>query len=331
MKLDCFSHILPERYYSLLTKKAPGGHHLENLNRSLPTITNLEERFRLMDKYDDYKQVLTISSPSVESMVGPGDAVALSKLANDELADLVAKHPDRFVAGVATLPMNNVDAALNELDRSITELNLRGILLYTPINDKPLSSPEFHPIYKKMADYDLPIWIHPHRTHRTADYASEEMSKYLIYSTFGWPYETTAAMARLVFSGIFDECPNIKFLTHHCGALVPYFKDRIAQFCREADELLHANFMKRLKRPPLAYYRMFYADTAVSGNTSALMCGHSFFGAERMLFGTDMPHDAEKGNFLVRETIRSIEEMDITESEKKDIFEHNARRILHLS
>jgi aminocarboxymuconate-semialdehyde decarboxylase len=202
MKLDVFSHILPAKYNRLLGQKAPKGFHLENLNRTLPTITNLDDRFRLMDKYDDYKQVLTISSPAVESIVGPEDAVALSKLANDELADLVAKHPDRFVAGVATLPMNDVDSALDELDRSISELNLKGILLYTPINDKPLSSPEFLSIYKKMVEYDLPIWIHPHRTHMTPDYAREKMSKYLIYSTFGWPYETTAAMARLVFSAI---------------------------------------------------------------------------------------------------------------------------------
>jgi len=330
MKLDVFSHILPARYYKQLSQKSQNGYHLENLNRVLSTITNLDDRFRLMDKYDDYKQVLTISSPAIESIAGPQDAIELSKLANDELADLVAKHPDRFVAGIATLPMNDVDAAIDELDRCISELNLKGILLYTPINDKPLSSSEFLPIYKKMVEYDLPIWIHPHRTHMTPDYACEEMSKYLIYSTFGWPYETTAAMARLVFGGVLDKCPGIKFLTHHCGAMVPYFKNRIAQFYREADELLHANFIKKLKKPPLEYFRMFYSDTALSGNTAALMCAYSFYGAERMLFSTDMPYDAEMGDFLIRETIRSVEEMDIPGSERKDIFENNARRLLHI-
>ena len=330
MKLDIFSHFLPTKYYQRFSRKAPPGFHLDNLNQTLPTITNLDERFRLMDKYDDYKQVLTISSPAVESIVGPEDALELSKIANDELADLVAKHPDRFVAGVATLPMNDVDAALKELDRAIGDLGLKGIQIFTPANGKPLSSLEFLPIYKKMAEYDLPIWIHPHREHTKPDYDREKMSKYLIYSIFGWPYETTAAMTRLIFSGIFDDCPGIKFLTHHCGALVPYFKDRIGQFYKEAENLLHANFLKRIKKPPLDYFRMFYNDTAISGNTPGLMCAYSFFGSKHMVFSTDMPFDEELGDFLIRETIRSVEEMDIPDSERQDIFENNARQLMNL-
>lgn len=328
--LDIFSHILPAKYSKALARKAPAGFHLDNLNRALPTITRLEDRFRLMDKYDGYRQVLTIASPSVESVFSPDDALELARLANDELADLVVKHPDRFAAGVAILPMNDVDQALQELDRVIKDLNLKGIQVFTSIGGRPMSSAEFMPIYKKMAQVDLPIWIHPHRTHDRPDYQDETMSKYLIYSLFGWPYETTAAMTRLVFSGILDECPGIKFLTHHCGAMVPYFRERISQFYEDADQLLHAQFLKKLQKPPLDYFGMFYNDTAVSGNTSGLMCAYSFCGAGRMLFGTDMPFDAQMGDFLIRETIRSIHEMDIPESEKQDIFEHNARRLLNL-
>lgn len=180
MKIDIFAHILPVKYYRMLTQKAAGGHHLENLNRAIPTISNLEERFRLMDKYEGYTQVLSVGLPPVESIVGPEDAVALARTANDEMADLVARHPQRFAAAIATLPMNDPDSALRELDRALSDLHLKGIQLFTPINDRPLSSPEFLMIYKRMVEYDLPIWIHPHRTHMTTDYASEKVSKYLI-------------------------------------------------------------------------------------------------------------------------------------------------------
>ena len=160
--------------------------------------------------------------PAVEEIAAPRTAVDLARLANDEMAELVLKYPDRFVAGVACLPMNDMDAALQETDRAINDLRLRGVLIYTPINDKPLDSPEFIPLYEKMSQYDLPILIHPMRNPDYPDYRTENESKYRVYNTFGWPYETTVAMTRIVFSGILEKYPNLKFVTHHCGGMVPY-------------------------------------------------------------------------------------------------------------
>jgi len=133
---------------------------------------------------------------------------------------LVIQHPSRFVAAIACLPMNNVDATLKEVDRAVNDLKCRGVLVYSHVKDRPLDSPEFIPIYEKMSRYNLPIYIHPQRSVEYPDYRTEDASKYNVYSVFGWPYETTVAMARLVFSGILERYPSLKIVTHHCGWLI---------------------------------------------------------------------------------------------------------------
>ncbi len=121
-------------------------------------------------------------------------AVDFAKRANDEMAELVATYPDRFIAAAASLPMTDMEAALKELDRAILDLKLKGLQLFTPTLDKPLDSPEFLPLFQRMAEHDLPIWIHPVRWMDRAGLPTLKESKYYIYHVFGWPYETTAAM-----------------------------------------------------------------------------------------------------------------------------------------
>jgi aminocarboxymuconate-semialdehyde decarboxylase len=283
-----------------------------------------------MDKYDGLKQVLTLASPSIESVVGPKDAVELSKMANDEMAELLDKYPDRFVAAVASLPMNDIDAALEELHRAINELKFRGVQFHSPIMDKPLDHPDFLPVYERIAAYRVPIWIHPKRGIDTPDYRSENHSKYWIFSMFGWPYETTAAMTRLVFSGILERFPDLKIITHHCGGMVPYFVERIIGGQDYAEKCCNAKFKEPLSRPPIDYYRMFYADTALYGATPSLMCGYQFFGSDHIVFGTDMPYDSEGGERYVRQTIEAIDGMDIPTVDRGKIYEGNARKLLRL-
>jgi predicted TIM-barrel fold metal-dependent hydrolase len=321
---------MPTKYKERLFKKAKKKFYQRDVADATPTLWDLNERFRIMDKYEGLKQVLTIASPGLEDAVGPKEAVTLSKIANDSMADLVAKYPDRFVAGVACLPMNNIDAALVETDRAIGELNFKGIQLYSPTKDKPLDQPEFMPLYGKMATYDLPIWIHPKRDIEFADYRTENHSKYWIFSMFGWPYETTAAMTRLVFSGVLEKYPKLKFITHHCGGMVPYFVERIIGGQDYAEKCLNAKFKKCLSGQPIEYYRMFYADTALYGGTPSLTCGYAFFGPDHMLFATDMPYDSEGGNRYIRQTIDAIEGMQIPKAEKRKIFETNAKKLLGL-
>jgi predicted TIM-barrel fold metal-dependent hydrolase len=329
MKIDIYTHVLPIKYKEALYQKVTSPRLRETIE-AIPTLFDLDARFRILDRYGCV-QVLTLGLPPVETVGGPEEAEELARIANDEVAELVIKYPDRFVAGVASLPMNDMNAALRETDRAIKDLKFKGVQISSSINGKPLDLPEFSPLYEKMAGYDLPIWLHPGRGARTPDYPGEKVSKYQIWSVFGWPYETTVAMTRLVFSGILEEYPFLKIITHHCGAMVPYFAERISCAYDITEERLKEPVKQKLKKAPIEYYRMFYNDTAVSGSKSALMCAYDFFGPDHILFGTDMPFDNELGSRLVRQTIGSIEQMDLADSVKKKIFEDNARQLLGLS
>ncbi len=204
------------------------------------------------------------------------------------------------------------------------------MLLYTPIKDKPLDSPEFWPLYEKMSQYNLPIWIHPTRNITYADYKTEEKSMYGIFLVLGWPYETAVAMTRLVFSGVLEKYPNLKIITHHSGSMIPFFEQRIIG-AYDMFEMRQKDKSKQgLTKAPIEYFKMFYNDTALYGSTPGLMCAYAFFGADRLLFGTDLPYDSQLGDRLTRETINSVEQMDIPDFEKKKIFEDNARELLRL-
>ena len=332
LKIDAYSHISPPKYSEAVRKLSP-----EVYNQILahtPPLFDLDERFRIMDMYEGLVQVLTIGPvPPIEEFADPEKSVDLAKLANDEMAELVLKYRDRFVAAIALLPMNNIDAALKETDRAINDLGCRGIYVHSNINGKPLDSPEFIPLYEKMSKYNLPIYIHPWRSNDFADYATEKSSKYMIASIFGWPYETTAAMTRLVFSGILEKYPNLKVVTHHCGGMVPYYEQRILQHYGQQDMSYRgrAGYTRELSKTPIEYYKMFYNDTAIHGNTPALMCAYNFCGADHIVFGADMPlGDYYFGFRSYRQTINAIEAMDITDDEKKKIFGDNARSLLRI-
>lgn len=328
MKIDIYPHIMPIKYKEALCRRVASPQFKE-LIEAIPTLFDLDARFKILDRYGCV-QILTLGAPPVEAVAGPKEAAELAHIANDEMAGLVAKYPDRFVAAVAALPMNDMDAALQEADRAIMDLKFKGVQISSSINGKPLDLPEFFPLYEKMVGYDLPIWLHPGRGVKTPDYPGERVSKYQIWSVFGWPYETTAAMTRLIFSGILEKYPSLKIITHHCGAMAPYFAERISCAYDLTEERLKEPVKQGLTKAPIEYYRMFYNDTAVSGSRSALMCAYDFFGPEHILFGTDMPFDNELGSRVVRQTIASIEQMDIPDSDKKKIFEDNTRKLLGL-
>ena len=329
LRIDAYSHIVPPNYKEVLYKIDPIA--CTTKVSYVPALYDLDQRFRIMDRYQGVVQVLTLAWPPVEEIANSEKVVDLSKLANDEMAELVFRYPDRFVAAVACLPMNNIDAALKEVDRAIKDLRFRGVQIYTPVNDKPLDSPEFMPLFEKMSQYNLPIWIHPMRAPNYPDYRTEDASKYAIFSMFAWPYETTVCMTRLVFSGILEKHPNLKIITHHCGGMVPYFEQRIIGFQDLSEMILGEKQKQGLSKAPIEYFKMFYHDTAIAGNTPALMCAYSFCGADHLLFGADMPlGDSQLGYRNYRQTINAIEQMEISDGEKKKIFEDNVRSLLRL-
>ena len=229
MKIDIFPHIFPVPFFERMAKVAGKAENMVKRTSEIPVLTDLDERFRIMDRYEGYQQILTLASPPIETLADPKGAAELARIANDGMAEICAKHPKKFPAFAASLPMNNVKACLAEIDRAVGKLGARGIQIMTNVNGRPLDDPEFAPIFEKMHALDLPIWMHPTRPQKFADYPGETGSKYDIWWCFGWPYETSAAMARMVFSGFFDRWPNLKIITHHLGAMVPFLEAQIGR------------------------------------------------------------------------------------------------------
>jgi aminocarboxymuconate-semialdehyde decarboxylase len=227
MKLDVFNHIFPKRFYDRMLKVAPDGKDMHKRVRAIPAIVDLADRFRIMDMFDDYAQVISLGSPPIEAF-GPAPlSTELARLANDGMAELVAKHPDRFPAFIASLPMNDPQGLLDEAERAVRKLGAVGVQVFTNVLGAPLTAPETLPLFGLMAELDLPIWMHPARGADFPDYQKEKKSHYEIWWTFGWPYETSAAMAHIVFEGLFDKHPAIKIITHHMGGMIPFYAGKI--------------------------------------------------------------------------------------------------------
>jgi predicted TIM-barrel fold metal-dependent hydrolase len=337
-KLDIFPHIFPVEYFERMKRIAEGNPGLAAALKRwmhIPVLWDLDQRIRMMKRWPGYQQVLTLSMPAVEFLGDENQTPELARLANDGMAGIVEKHRDLFPAFVASLPMNNVAASLEEIDRAIGQLGAKGIQIFTNVNGRPLDEPEFFPIFERMSKkYDLPIWVHPTRTAGFADYATESKSKYEIWWLFGWPYETSAFMARLVFSQMFEKLPGLKIITHHLGAMAPYFVNRIGygmdQFgARTADED-YESLLKKMKKRPLDFFKMFYGDTSVNGSASAIRCGLDFYGVDHVLFGTDCPFDPEGGPLFIRETIKTLDRMALKPGDRRKIYFGNALRLLKL-
>jgi len=333
MMIDVFNHFMPKAYLDRLETLIPG-HVAVTAFPRLRTLCDVDARLSLLEEFDGLQQVLSLANPPLELIAGPDQTPDLARLANDALAEVCRKHPDRFPTFVAALPMNDIEASLAEIDRAVNDLGARGIQVFTNVAGKPLSAPEFRPIFRRMVEHDLPVFVHPMRGPNFPDYASEQASEAEIWFSFGWPYETTAAMTRLIYSRIFDELPDLKIITHHMGGMIPYFAGKIGLGFRQiffgTPERNPVAEDAGLKHPPMDYYKMLYADTALNGEVAATRCGHAFFGTSSCLFATDAPFDAEQGRGLIRNTIKAIEALPITAGRREMIFAGNARALLKL-
>ena len=334
MKLDAFCHIFPKKYFDRMLKVVPNGKDMHKRVRAIPSIVDLDARFRIMDRFDDYAQVICLGSPPIEVFGSPPVSTEMAMLANDGMAELVRRHPKRFPAFVASLPMNDPRGLLKEAVRAVKQLGAAGVQVFTNVNGRPLTAPETLPLFDLMAKLDRPIWMHPARGADTPDYKSEQKSHYEIWWTFGWPYETSVAMAHIVFAGLFDRFPGLKVITHHMGGMAPYFEGRVGpgwdQLGARTSDVDYTRLLRKLKKRPLDYFRMFYADTALFGAWEATKCGLKFFGSDRVLFASDAPFDPEKGSMYTRTTIEIMERLDLSPEERQAIYEGNARRIMKL-
>ena len=337
-RLDIFPHIFPLRYFERMKSIAednPGLAAALKRWMHIPVLWDLDKRIKMMRRWPGYQQVLTLSMPAVEFLGNENETPELARLANDGMHEIVQQHPDLFPCFVASLPMNNVAASLEEMDRAIGKLGAKGIQIFTNVNGRPLDEAEFFPIFERMSKkYDLPVWVHPTRTAKFADYVSEQKSKYEIWWLFGWPYETSAFMARLVFSGMFDKLPKLRIITHHMGAMVPFLANRVGygmdQFGSRTSDEDYEGLRKRMKKRPVEYFKMFYNNTSINGWVPGMRCGLDFFGADHVLFGTDCPFDPEGGPLFIREIIKGLDGMKLRPDDRRKIYFGNAMRLLRL-
>ena len=333
MRVDAFNHFFPQKFFARMGELLGKGADMSARVRAIPSIHDLGERFRVMDQFSDYAQVLSLPSPPLE-VIAKGDrkaAAELARIGNDGMAELVAKHPDRFPAFIAQTPLSAPDAGVSETTRAIQELGALGAQIFTNVDGKPLDRPEFAPFFAAMHKLDLPIWLHPARGASHPDYLDEKKSLYEIWWTFGWPYETSTAMARLVFSKTMEKFPGIKIITHHLGAMVPYFEGRVGpgmdQLGARTSDEDYVALRKSLKKRPLDYFKDFYADTAVFGSRAATMCGLEFFGIDKVVFASDSPFDPERGPGYIRETIKIIDNLDLTPEARDKIYYKNLEKL----
>lgn len=335
--VDAYSHVLPRAYYEALDERSGGTHAIAGLLEAIPALMDVDERLALMDRHGIDEQVLVPAAPAVETVADRVGAAELARTANDGVAEIVADNPDRF-HGVATVAMNDPAAMVEELDRSVTGLGLSGVLLYSSVDDrpatdphlvaagKPIDAPEFETFYERVADLDVPIWLHPARPKTNPDYVGETESKYLVWQMFGWPYELSVAMARLVFSGVLAR-HDLTVITHHAGAMVPLLAGRMGVHY-DLFEMTGDHYGGEASRPYVDEFRRFYADTATFGSVPALRTAYEFFGPDHLLFGTDAPFDAEGGDRSIGENRRALAELDVVDAEREQLAAGNVDRLL---
>jgi predicted TIM-barrel fold metal-dependent hydrolase len=325
--VDIYCHIFPDKFFQEMNRIAPRLGNIAARLRGVKKLFDLDERFREMDQFGDYREIISLPNPPIEDLADGETGLNLARIGNDAMAELCTRYPARFPTFVAALSMTDVGGSVKEARRAIKDLGAGGVQIFTNIAGRPLDDKAFEPIFATMAELDLPIWLHPARTAGMPDYAKEQKSRFEMWWCFGWPYDTSVAMVRMVFCGLFDRYPGLKVVTHHLGGMIPYYDGRVGPGLdvlgsRTSDED-YSNILPSLKRPHLDYMRDFYGDTALfGGGIHAVRCGLDFFGADHVVFATDTPLGP------IAPTIESIRRLEIADGDRHKIFAGNAERLL---
>jgi predicted TIM-barrel fold metal-dependent hydrolase len=326
--IDAFCHFFPENIFKLMSQTAGGAINIGKRVQGVRTIWDLDARLEMMAPFKDYTQVLSLGLPPLEGMAGPDKTPDFAKAGNDGLAELCAKYPDRFIGYVGALPMDNPNAAIREAERILVDGNANGLQLHTNVNGHCLDEPQFLPIFEIAAKTGKPICLHPARTPDVADFAAETKSRYEIWTIFGWPYETSATLARLVFSGVMTRFPDIKILTHHLGAMIPFFDARIdtgwATLGSRTSDEDYSHVLPSLGKSPIDCFKQFYGDTALCGGRAGTVCGIEFFGPDHVLFASDAPFGPQRGAGYIQATIDVMESLDLSKEDNEKICYRNA-------
>ena len=333
MRIDAYTHFFPKRFFAMLDDVAGDFKDMGKRVRSLPALHDLDVRKRIVDGHKDYQQILSYTQPPIELIARtPAQIDEFCRIINDGLAELIATEKDHFPGWVAQVSLAAKDAGVAEAKRAVKELGALGVQIYTNVNGKPLDRPEYLPFWDKMSELGIPVWMHPARGAEMPDYLTEDKSLYEIWWTFGWSYETATAMMRLVYSKIMDNHPDLKLITHHFGGIVPMLEGRIGpgndvMGSRTSDKD-YVSLRKGLKKRVLDYFKQdFWADTAVFTAEPATKAGLEFFPRDKIVFASDCPYDPEGGTMYPRETLRILESLDLSKTDRDKIYFRNLEAV----
>ena len=337
LKIDAFCHIMPPKYHERFwdVQRNELTEDLRARVSTLRTLTDLDERFRQMDEFGEYKQIIAMAAPPVWDIGGPEVSKEMARLANEGLAELVRDHPDRFVGFCAAVPLDDPDASVEEYEYARNQLGSLGVQIYTDVFGKPMDLPEFDPFYESVARSGGVLQVHPCRSSLWPDYPTETRSRYEIWWAFGWEYDLSAFMARVVFSGVLERYPALKMLIHHGGSMVPHFAGRVGpgwdQLGMRTPEDRQEDVQGYpLTKRPVDYFKMMFADTALFGATHAVRCAIDFYGIDHVLFGTDSPYGPPTRGGYLAPTIECIEELDLSHDELEWLYFKNTSRVFGL-
>jgi len=325
MKIDVHNHFYPAPYLKEL-EKGDTQARLERGKGSIPHLLYagdynilveghrvIEHRLKDLDRTGIEMQVLTLTTPGVH-IEERARGVGLAQIVNDAFSEIVKQYPDRFVA-LATLPLQDPDASVRELERAVTKLGLKGAMVFTNVNGHPLNAPHFWPLYEKAAELEVPIMLHP-----TTPVSVEAYDELRLPPLVGFPFDTTIAVARLVLSGVLEKYPTLKLIAAHLGGAIPYLAERIDRGYKVYPEI-----RTNIPRPPSDYFKQIYMDT-VAFDTAALTFALEFAGPDKLLLGSDYPHQiGDLGG-----SVRAVEALQISTETKEKILEANAIQLFKI-
>ena len=289
---------------------------LARFTTNIDVLSDFEKRIQVLDRHKIDMQVVTLGYPMIAGLE-PDEEIKLARLANEGLAELIARYPGRFV-GVGTLPFSAPEEAMREFDYCINDLGFKGFQIGSNVNGKLLDAPELFPFFQRAAETGQPVWLHP-TTPLILEHTGTDGRGDLL---FGWPMDTSIALYRLAMGGVMERLPNLKLVVHHLGAgMIPYLIERLDNIFYGGREELS------ISDPPSHYWKAMYHDTAaVDGNSFEL--GFKVFGPDHVVFGTDYPFGAKNGEQTLESRIDFLSKAQISGGDVRKIYEDNARAIL---
>ena len=264
--------------------------------RTNPHYVDVEARLLDLDKYGIDKEITAVSQdvdpnkfPSLRSEL----RIELCRLLNDEMARIMKESRGRIYS-LGTLPFDSLqDGGIEEMRRAIRDLGLKGFMVLSNLNGEPID--KYEQFWAEAEKLNVPVYIHPVDPVTNSSRRYED--DYDLMHVFGWPFETTLILSRLVFSGMTQKYPNLKILAHHLGGMIPFFAGRINESYSKTMGLVKGEQKIEIanSRPAVDFFKFFYYDTAIGGNSAAIRCGCDIFGVERIVFGTDYPFGQRPG------------------------------------